>query len=148
MKVAPASPEPSNDPSRRRSASLFGEEPVEDEVRVAERQSRGSRGSRGSVTMTQSIADFTRWTATKEYVDDDASGPVGVLLFHLELGHELTAADRNGLSDPYCIVKVAQNPLWRSRICRRTLEPNWDQLHAFEGFLRVCRDRARTADWL
>ena len=82
------------------------------------------------------------------YVDDDASGPVGVLLFHLELGHELTAADRNGLSDPYCIVKVAQNPLWRSRICRRTLEPNWDQLHAFEGFLRVCRDRARTADWL
>ena len=103
-----------------------------DEVALAEK----ARGAFVDKSISKSVADFSKVHSTDDYVGDDASGPAGVLLFHLETGHQLQAKDRNGLSDPYCIVKVAENPLWRSRTCRRTLDPNWDQLHAFEGFLR------------
>ena len=83
-----------------------------------------------------SLANFGKTRSSEAYIDDDASGPAGVLLFHLEVGRDLMVGDRNRYSDPYCIVKVAGSPLWRSRVCMKTLNPVWDQLHTFEGFLR------------
>ena len=35
------------------------------------------------------------------------------------------SAARNGLSDPYCIVKPYHCESWRSRVCRKTLNPVW-----------------------
>lgn len=65
----------------------------------------------------------------------DDSGPLGVLVLHLESASGLRSADKNGLSDPYVTAKVAGNKTWRSRTCFKTLDPNWYQTHEFPGYL-------------
>jgi hypothetical protein len=66
---------------------------------------------------------------------DDIAGPAGALVFTLHKGVDLLSADRNGLSDPYCIVKVHSSPVWRSKVIYKTLNPVWNQSHDFEGYL-------------
>jgi len=67
---------------------------------------------------------------------DDETGPVGALVFHLKRGTDLISADRNGLSDPFCVVRVhkAAVPSWRSRVRTKTLNPVWEQSHEFAGY--------------
>ena len=63
------------------------------------------------------------------------TSPAGVLIFTLHSGADLVSADSNGLSDPYCMVKVPCNAVWRSRVIKRTLDPVWEHRHEFEGLL-------------
>jgi hypothetical protein len=58
-----------------------------------------------------------------------------VLRFTLHSGSDLMPADRNGFSDPYCIIRVNSAPIWRSKKCFRTLNPVWEQTHEFQGYL-------------
>ena len=69
------------------------------------------------------------------HLSQDAAGPAGVLVFTLHKGVDLVSADPNGLSDPYCIVKVNRSRVWRSKVIRKTLNPVWEQEHSFEGYL-------------
>jgi len=66
---------------------------------------------------------------------DSEAGPAGVLVFTIHRGTDLMSADTNGLSDPYCIVKVYSSPVWRSRVIKKTLNPVWEQSHEFEGYM-------------
>ena len=67
---------------------------------------------------------------------DEPAGPMGVLVFELHNGRDLMIGDTNGLSDPYCLVRVHNAPQWRSKTIYKTLNPDWDQKHEFEGFLK------------
>ncbi len=49
---------------------------------------------------------------------------------------DLLPADKNGLSDPYAVVKLAGTGPWRSHVKRKTLHPVWNQTHEFEGHLK------------
>jgi len=80
--------------------------------------------------------DFAHVIDSDEFIGEDASGPAGQLIVTIEEGHDMIAADSNGLSDPYCIIKVAGSKLWRSRVCPKTLHPAWHQTHRFQGYLR------------
>jgi hypothetical protein len=80
------------------------------------------------------LADLHKVWAHDE-LPDEISGPAGALVFTLHKGKDLLSADRNGFSDPYCIVKVFSSPTWRSKICFKTLNPEWNQSHDFEGYL-------------
>ena len=68
---------------------------------------------------------------------DDETGPLGALVLYLKRGTDLISADRNGLSDPFCVVRVhkATVPSWRSRVRTKTLNPVWEQSHEFVGYL-------------
>jgi len=80
------------------------------------------------------IANVGGYWDTSE-LTDDVAGPAGALVFTLHSGANLMSADRNGLSDPYCIVKVHSSNVWRSRVAFKTLNPVWNQEHDFEGYL-------------
>lgn len=86
-------------------------------------------------TLMRQFSDVTAAMAHTLVQTEDASGPAGVLVFRLLNGKDLMPADSNGLSDPYALVRVAGSRTWRSRVCRRTLNPNWHQEHEFEGYL-------------
>jgi len=68
---------------------------------------------------------------------EEDTGPHGVLVFKLHSARDLKAADKNGLSDPYVLIKLpGQNVQpWRSRTIRKTLNPDWEQEHEFPGYL-------------
>ena len=68
---------------------------------------------------------------------EEDTGPEGVLVMRLLRAKDLVAADANGYSDPYCVVRLPGTRLkpWRSRTCKRTLNPSWDQTHEFAGYL-------------
>jgi Ca2+-dependent lipid-binding protein len=61
-------------------------------------------------------------------------------------GAALAAADLNGLSDPYCVVKFGARVVAKSRVIRETLDPVWDDAFVFfvadrssdQGDLKVC----------
>ena len=59
----------------------------------------------------------------------------GALEVSILSGHELTAADPNGLSDPYVKVRVGHHRK-QTRFLPCTLEPNWDETVALRGRLR------------
>ena len=46
---------------------------------------------------------------------------------------KLRAADNNGLSDPYVVLRVGDSPPWRSDVIRKTLDPDWDAAAIFSG---------------
>ena len=82
-----------------------------------------------------SSPDFDR-ASRKKMIEED-SGPSGVLLFKLHHARNLKAADSNGKSDPYVLVRVpgTRTAPWRSKTCYKTLDPTWDQSHEFPGYL-------------
>jgi len=84
--------------------------------------------------MGSPFRDVKNFWAT-ESLPDDAAGPAGALVFKVRKGTNLVSADRNGLSDPYVIVKAHTCSSWRSKVCYKTLNPEWDQEHDFEGYL-------------
>lgn len=81
-----------------------------------------------------SLTSLTDFWDVKD-LEDDIASPAGVLTFNLHNGKDLMPADRNGLSDPYAIVRVNTAKTWRSRKCMRTLNPEWEHTHEFQGYL-------------
>ena len=67
------------------------------------------------------------------------------LTVRIARARDLRAADPNGLSDPYVILRVGECAPWRSEIVRKTLNPNWSAAAIFAG---VALDRTpyATAD--
>ena len=55
------------------------------------------------------------------------------LIFKILRGRQLRAADSNGFSDPYVVLKVGDAPLWRSQRVSKTLNPDWNALAVFAG---------------
>ena len=88
-----------------------------------------------------SFSEGTAMSAFAQYLrpladlPEEASGPAGALVFTLHRGKDLVAADRNGRSDPYCIVKPFTCETWRSRVVYKTLNPVWEQKHEFDCHL-------------
>ena len=64
----------------------------------------------------------------------------GILKLHLISGSALKAADRNGKSDPFCVIMVG-NKMRQSMVKKKTLEPVWDQGLDFKPTKldRVCK---------
>ena len=60
---------------------------------------------------------------------------------------DLIAADSNGLSDPYCVVKVG-DVVQKTKIVRKTLDPVWDESFDFV-VVNVLRDKITLSvkDW-
>jgi hypothetical protein len=50
-------------------------------------------------------------------------------------GRDLLSADWNGLSDPYCLVRVHHSRQWRSVTRFKTLNPDWNDKGYLEGYL-------------
>ena len=74
---------------------------------------------------------------TRKRMIEEDSGPSGVLVFKLHSAKNLKAADSNGKSDPYVLVRVPGTRCndWRSRTLRKTIDPTWNQEHDFPGYL-------------
>lgn len=71
---------------------------------------------------------------------------VGQLLVHVVSASGLLAADRNGLSDPYCKVAVGRVEK-KTRIIYRNLNPTWDQSFYFDVRNRDKEVKLRIYDW-
>ena len=73
----------------------------------------------------------------------------GVLRLNLSHAVGLRAADSTGLSDPYVTLAVGLEPkpnrtLLQSRVCKQTLNPQWDQTFEIRGsFDELCRGPMR-----
>jgi hypothetical protein len=59
----------------------------------------------------------------------------GVLTVHVRKGVGLKPADLNGKSDPYVIVKVGGGREKKTRVAKRTLDPEWNESVEFTGSL-------------
>ena len=51
-------------------------------------------------------------------------------------GVGLRAADRNGKSDPYVVAHLGSKHKKKSRVVKKTLDPEWDEVLEFDGTLR------------
>ena len=60
------------------------------------------------------------------------AGTIGRLTVHVQSARDLIAADSNGLSDPYVIVKAGKQTK-RSKYIAKTLNPTWNQNLVFNG---------------
>jgi len=59
---------------------------------------------------------------------------VGVLTVHVKRARRLVPMDRNGLSDPFVVLKLsARRTRYRTSIKKETLDPVWDQFFEFRG---------------
>lgn len=54
--------------------------------------------------------------------------PRGVLEFQLSRGYDLIPKDSNGLSDPYVLVKYGTRVMFRSKVVKKSLNPEWNQV--------------------
>lgn len=81
-------------------------------------------------------APLERTSSRKKMIEED-SGPEGVLVFRLIRARNLIAADSNGYSDPYVVARLRGSRLqaWRSPTRWKTLNPDWDAVHEFPGYL-------------
>ena len=52
----------------------------------------------------------------------------GVLEFKLSRGYDLVPKDSNGLSDPYVLVKYGSRTMFRSKVVKKSLNPEWNQV--------------------
>ena len=84
------------------------------------------------------LSSSTRHQANKKKLIEEDSGPLGVLIFTLRNAKNLKAADSNGKSDPFVVVRLPGMPTlqpFKSKTKRRTLNPEWNQQHEFPGYL-------------
>ena len=72
-----------------------------------------------------SISSWSQYTSTSQYM-------VGALHVELESGQSLPAGDANGLSDPFCTLKIGEKR-FVSSVKEQTLNPMWDEEFKFEA---------------
>lgn len=53
--------------------------------------------------------------------------PQPVLELQVLRGRDLVPKDSNGLSDPYVLVKYGSKTMFRSRVVKKSLNPEWDE---------------------
>jgi Ca2+-dependent lipid-binding protein len=51
-----------------------------------------------------------------------------VLEVQLSRGYDLMPKDSNGLSDPYVLVKYGTRIMFRSKVVKESLNPEWNQV--------------------
>ena len=69
---------------------------------------------------SQATEDWQKMEGSNESVTEDA------LRIWVGLGRGLANADKNGKSDPYCVVKMANIEVFRTEIIDDTLDPCWN----------------------
>lgn len=52
----------------------------------------------------------------------------GVLELQLSRGYDLVPKDFNGFSDPYVLVKYGSRIVFRSKVVKKSLNPEWNQV--------------------
>ncbi|XP_078674088.1 uncharacterized protein LOC144912546 isoform X3 [Branchiostoma floridae x Branchiostoma belcheri] len=75
-----------------------------------------------NLTNTSGLDGSTEGPALKEEPDQVA----GVLYVHIHSGMDLVSMDRNGLSDPYCIVFCNKRKVKTTHYVCSTLNPSWE----------------------
>ncbi|XP_071551358.1 uncharacterized protein [Panulirus ornatus] len=65
-------------------------------------------------------------TGTQDIGDILASG-LGLIELTIIRARDLVAKDLNGYSDPYCVVKVNGEVKYRTRVKKKTLDPEWEE---------------------
>ncbi|CAH1263767.1 MCTP1 [Branchiostoma lanceolatum] len=75
-----------------------------------------------NLTNTTGLDGLMEGTAPKEESDQVA----GVLYVHIHSGMDLVSMDRNGLSDPYCIVFCNKRKVKTTHYVCSTLNPSWE----------------------
>nr|XP_026694109.1 multiple C2 and transmembrane domain-containing protein 1-like isoform X2 [Ciona intestinalis] len=63
---------------------------------------------------------------------DDRKPPTHKLHIKLIGGEGLAARDSNGLSDPYVKIRINNRTVYKSKCCKLTLDPRWDEDFAIE----------------
>ncbi|XP_069942855.1 uncharacterized protein [Cherax quadricarinatus] len=63
---------------------------------------------------------------TQDIGDIIASG-LGLMELTIIRARDLVAKDLNGYSDPYCVVKVSGEVKYRTRVKKKTLNPEWEE---------------------
>lgn len=56
------------------------------------------------------------------------SGNQGILELKILRGHDLVPKDSNGLSDPYVVVKYGSQTMFRSKVIKKSLNPEWNEV--------------------
>ncbi len=51
----------------------------------------------------------------------------GVMEIQVTRGRDLVAKDSNGLSDPYVVIKYGSRVMFRSKVIKETLNPEWNE---------------------
>ena len=93
---------------------------------------------RGSKTSPDDLEASSPGTRPRRKVIVRSAQQDGTLRITVLRGRNLVAADRNGLSDPYVLLKVrgtTSRGAWKSRVEKRTLDPVWNQTASFQGQL-------------
>ncbi|KAJ1669169.1 Tricalbin-2, partial [Spiromyces aspiralis] len=75
-----------------------------------------------------------------ELTSDESITNMGELRIRLISGSNLPAVDRSGTSDPYVVLQVNGEVVWKSDVIKETLNPKWNQ----QAILYV-RNRNNTA---
>nr|XP_045621032.1 uncharacterized protein LOC123772105 isoform X4 [Procambarus clarkii] len=65
-------------------------------------------------------------SGTQDIGDIIASG-LGLMELTIIRARDLVAKDLNGYSDPYCVVKVSGEVKYRTRVKKKTLNPEWEE---------------------
>ena len=113
-------------PHLRETPHLLQEQPLTIDERLRQEAMRGA-------SPTQQQSDLV-WQPTRERGLIRQPDGYGILKIHIFGGHDLAIRDTNGLSDPYCCIRVGHQK-WVSKIMRKTLNPSWDAVATFHGHL-------------
>lgn len=52
----------------------------------------------------------------------------GIVELYLVCGRDLVPKDSNGLSDPYIVVKYGTQIMFRSKVVKKSLAPEWNEV--------------------
>ncbi|XP_065906319.1 uncharacterized protein [Dysidea avara] len=91
---------------------------------VDDNVSLSSYDSRGSVMKKNSYCSIKKTSYRKGY-KISGTNDKGILEFSIIKGRNLVPMDTDGLSNPYIVVKYGMEVMYRSKVFRHTLNPDW-----------------------